>query len=56
MSDAWLEELSDEECLELLRSRAVGRIGFNVDGFPFVLQVNYRLVEGTARHLARGSP
>jgi nitroimidazol reductase NimA-like FMN-containing flavoprotein (pyridoxamine 5'-phosphate oxidase superfamily) len=50
MSDAWLEELSDDECLELLRSRSVGRIGFNVDDFPFVVPVNYRLVEaqGTA--------
>jgi nitroimidazol reductase NimA-like FMN-containing flavoprotein (pyridoxamine 5'-phosphate oxidase superfamily) len=45
MSDAWLEELSDEECLDLLRSRSVGRIGFNVDDFPFVVPVNYRLVE-----------
>jgi nitroimidazol reductase NimA-like FMN-containing flavoprotein (pyridoxamine 5'-phosphate oxidase superfamily) len=45
MSDAWLEELSDEECLELLRSRSVGRIAFNVDGYPFVVPVNYRLIE-----------
>jgi nitroimidazol reductase NimA-like FMN-containing flavoprotein (pyridoxamine 5'-phosphate oxidase superfamily) len=45
MSDAWLEELRYEECLELLRSRSVGRIGFNVDGFPFVVPVNYHLVE-----------
>jgi nitroimidazol reductase NimA-like FMN-containing flavoprotein (pyridoxamine 5'-phosphate oxidase superfamily) len=45
MPDAWLEELSDEECLELLRSRSVGRIAFNVDGLPFVMPVNYRLVE-----------
>jgi nitroimidazol reductase NimA-like FMN-containing flavoprotein (pyridoxamine 5'-phosphate oxidase superfamily) len=45
MSQAWLEELSHEECLELLRSRSVGRIGFTVDGFPFVVPVNYRLVE-----------
>jgi nitroimidazol reductase NimA-like FMN-containing flavoprotein (pyridoxamine 5'-phosphate oxidase superfamily) len=45
MLDAWLEELSDEECLELLRSKAVGRIAFNVDDSPFVVPVNYRLVE-----------
>jgi nitroimidazol reductase NimA-like FMN-containing flavoprotein (pyridoxamine 5'-phosphate oxidase superfamily) len=45
MTDAWLEELSDEECLGLLRSRSVGRIAFNVDRFPFVVPVNYRLVE-----------
>ena len=45
MSDAWLEELSEHECLEFLRLRSVGRIAFNVDGFPFVVPVNYRLVE-----------
>jgi nitroimidazol reductase NimA-like FMN-containing flavoprotein (pyridoxamine 5'-phosphate oxidase superfamily) len=45
MSDAWLEQLSEQECLEFLRSRSVGRIAFNVDGFPFVVPVNYRLVE-----------
>jgi nitroimidazol reductase NimA-like FMN-containing flavoprotein (pyridoxamine 5'-phosphate oxidase superfamily) len=46
MPEAWLEELSHEECLELLRSRSVGRLAFNVDGSPFVVPVNYRLVEG----------
>ena len=45
MSEAWLEELSDDECLELLRSRSIGRLAFNVDGYPFVVPVNYRLVE-----------
>jgi len=45
MSEAWLEELSEEECRELLRSRSVGRLGFTVDGFPFVLPVNYRFIQ-----------
>src|SRR5262245_6035469 len=45
MTDAWLEELSDEECFELLRARSVGRLAFNVDSVPFVVPVNYRLVE-----------
>jgi uncharacterized protein len=45
VSDAWLEELAEEECLELLRSKSVGRIAFIVDGFPFVVPVNYRFVE-----------
>ena len=45
MSEAWLEELSDDECLELLRSRSVGRLGFNVGSLPFVVPVTYRLVE-----------
>jgi hypothetical protein len=45
VSDSWLQELPYEECLGLLRSRSVGRIAFNVDGRPFVVPVNYRLVE-----------
>jgi nitroimidazol reductase NimA-like FMN-containing flavoprotein (pyridoxamine 5'-phosphate oxidase superfamily) len=44
-TDAWLEELSYEECLALLRDQAVGRIGVVVDGSPIVLPVNYRVVE-----------
>ena len=47
MAEAWLEELSNVECLELLRSRSVGRLGFTVDGYPFVVPVNYRLVEAS---------
>jgi hypothetical protein len=46
--DAWLEELSYENCLALLRQQAVGRIGVVVDGHPIVLPVNYRLVETSA--------
>ena len=45
MAEAWLETLSSEECLRLLRENAVGRIAFLVDGLPAVLPVNYRLVE-----------
>jgi nitroimidazol reductase NimA-like FMN-containing flavoprotein (pyridoxamine 5'-phosphate oxidase superfamily) len=45
MSEAWLEELSAEECTTLLRSDEVGRIAVVVDGSPIVLPVNYRLVE-----------
>jgi nitroimidazol reductase NimA-like FMN-containing flavoprotein (pyridoxamine 5'-phosphate oxidase superfamily) len=41
-----IEELSREECLQLLRYKSfVGRVGFIVDGRPMVLPVNY-LAEG----------
>jgi len=45
MSDAWLEELSYNQCLHLLRAGEVGRIGVVVDEAPIVVPVNYRLVE-----------
>lgn len=45
MTDAWLEQLSQEACLRLLREGAVGRVGVVVDGDPIILPVNYRLVE-----------
>jgi uncharacterized protein len=46
MSDAsWLEKLDVDECLELLRSTAIGRVAVVADGFPVVLPVNYRVVE-----------
>ena len=43
--EAWLEPLSYEQCLGLLRADTVGRIGIVVDDGPAVLPVNYRLVE-----------
>jgi len=45
VGDSWLEELSYELCLELLRVNAVGRVGIVVDRAPAVFPVNYRLVE-----------
>jgi len=45
MTDAWLEELSLEECLGYLRENVVGRIAVVINDFPVVLPVNYRLVE-----------
>jgi nitroimidazol reductase NimA-like FMN-containing flavoprotein (pyridoxamine 5'-phosphate oxidase superfamily) len=45
MNEAWLETLSSEECLRLLRENVVGRIAFLVDAVPAVFPVNYRLVE-----------
>lgn len=38
-----MEELSRTECLDLLASASVGRLGLLVDGRPEVLPVNYAL-------------
>ena len=45
MSDAQLEVLSLEVCLELLRGHSVGRVAVMVNEFPIVLPVNYKLIE-----------
>ncbi len=44
---AWLEELSQEECLTLLRGTDLGRIAFMAGDFPVVLPVNYRFADGS---------
>jgi nitroimidazol reductase NimA-like FMN-containing flavoprotein (pyridoxamine 5'-phosphate oxidase superfamily) len=60
-----LWELSEEECLDLLRGRSVGRVAFNDADGPVVLPVNYVLDNGTvlfrtapqntvARHILSG--
>ena len=38
-----MEELDEAECLRLLASTTVGRVGFIVDGRPIVLPVNYAI-------------
>src|ERR1700694_5618576 len=45
MTDAWLEPLSQETCMRLLRESTVGRIALVIDADPIILPVNYRLVE-----------
>ena len=45
MSDARLEQLSQDDCLRRLREGSVGRIAFIVDDNLIVLPVNYRFVE-----------
>jgi hypothetical protein len=50
ITEAWLEELALEECLALLRTNEVGRVGVIVGEFPVVLPVNYKLVESTGRN------
>jgi nitroimidazol reductase NimA-like FMN-containing flavoprotein (pyridoxamine 5'-phosphate oxidase superfamily) len=49
MAQAWLDEVSLEECLELLRVGSLGRIAFVSDDWPVVFPVNYRLVEASER-------
>src|SRR5579864_360339 len=49
-----IEEIPRGECLELLRSTPVGRVGGTADGRPFVLPVNYA-VDGD-RVVFRTSP
>jgi hypothetical protein len=44
-SEAWLEELTIDECLRLLRFSIAGRIAVVIDDFPVVLPINFRLVE-----------
>lgn len=39
--DRTVQEISRAECMELLRTSAVGRVGGTVSGHPFVLPVNY---------------
>lgn len=46
VAHGWLEELSAEECLTLLRGTDLGRVAFRSDDYPIVLPVNYRFVEG----------
>ena len=42
-NDPTIAELSTAECWDLLRTREVGRLGVNADGFPQVLPMNYAL-------------
>jgi nitroimidazol reductase NimA-like FMN-containing flavoprotein (pyridoxamine 5'-phosphate oxidase superfamily) len=49
MADAWLDELSLEECLALLRASTFGRVAFTSDDCPVVFPVNFRLVEASER-------
>jgi uncharacterized protein len=39
-----LEPLSVRECLALLRSRELGRVGFELEQRPVILPVNYRVI------------
>lgn len=49
MADGALDEISHDDCLELLRYGDVGRVAVNVDDAPVIIPVNYRLVETAHR-------
>ena len=44
--DEGLELLSEEECMRLLGSTTVGRVGVTVGALPAIFVVNYTLVDG----------
>lgn len=35
------EEIPEEECFKLLKSRDIGRLGVDIDGYPLIFPVNY---------------
>ena len=49
MEQAWLDELSYDECLALLEGHDVGRIAFTTESWPAVFPINYRLVRTDER-------
>jgi len=48
-SASWLEDLSLDKCLQLLRQCEVGRIATVVEGAPVIVPVSYRLAEPPGR-------
>jgi nitroimidazol reductase NimA-like FMN-containing flavoprotein (pyridoxamine 5'-phosphate oxidase superfamily) len=46
LTDEGLELLSEEECVDLLRTGGVGRVGVTIAGLPVILPVNYACVDG----------
>jgi nitroimidazol reductase NimA-like FMN-containing flavoprotein (pyridoxamine 5'-phosphate oxidase superfamily) len=59
LETAWLgelERLSTRECLTLLRSRELGRVGFEFAQRPVILPVNYRVIaNGVVFRVAPGT-
>lgn len=49
-NEAGLEELTLEECIQLLRGESVGRIAVEAEGGPIVVPVNYRLAEAPGKN------
>ncbi len=45
MTSRGLEILSSEECLDLLRSRTLGRVAVRIGEMPSILPVNYALLD-----------
>jgi nitroimidazol reductase NimA-like FMN-containing flavoprotein (pyridoxamine 5'-phosphate oxidase superfamily) len=47
MSTPGLQDLNRDECVELIESTPIGRVGFWADGAPLVLPVNFRWHENS---------
>jgi hypothetical protein len=45
--DEGLELLTEAQCIALLGSGVVGRVGVTIAGLPIITPVNYRLIEGS---------
>jgi uncharacterized protein len=46
VTEVHFDEIDYGDCLELLRFGELGRVAVVIDGFPLIVPVNYRLVEG----------
>jgi uncharacterized protein len=44
MSSYGLDSISRQECVDLLRSRGIGRIGLTLGDYPAILPVNYAML------------
>jgi nitroimidazol reductase NimA-like FMN-containing flavoprotein (pyridoxamine 5'-phosphate oxidase superfamily) len=42
-TSSWIEEISSQDCIELLRNERIGRIGVSVRGRPEIFPVNYSM-------------
>jgi len=47
VSASTLQDLSRPECVDLLATSAVGRIGVTLEGRPVILPVNFAVVDGS---------
>jgi nitroimidazol reductase NimA-like FMN-containing flavoprotein (pyridoxamine 5'-phosphate oxidase superfamily) len=47
VTGAHLEPITQDECMALLSTASVGRIGVNIDALPTVLPVNFALFNGS---------
>lgn len=46
LADDGIELLTDDQCLALLQTESLGRVGLSVGALPAIFPVNYRLVDG----------
>lgn len=46
LAEDGLEQLTDEECMELLVSADIGRLGVSVGAMPAIFPVTYKMIDG----------